>query len=74
MSPCSKEVQQIREGKIHVEMALSGSSCRALPVELTHIQAAAARLQRAQVPRTPVLRSDWVDAQVGARVHFKVCK
>ena len=42
-----------------------------LPVELVHVQEAAARLRKAMVPRTPVLRSAWIDAATNVAVHFK---
>jgi len=42
-----------------------------LPVKLADVQAAEARLQAAQVPRTPVIRSAWVDNRTGVSVHFK---
>ena len=44
----------------------------AFPLGLYHVKQAAARLQQARVPRTPVLRSAWVDDQIGVKVHFKV--
>lgn len=46
------------------------ASC-ALPVQLAHVRAAAVRLQSAQVPCTPVLKSAWVDAATSVNVHFK---
>ena len=48
-----------------------GLATMALPVELEHVQAAAARLQMAQVSRTPLMQSRWVDSQTGVSAHFK---